>query len=634
MKTPTVRCLDRVVGTGAALLSLVAGATGQDVPIALHTGVELAAGPEEGDGARPLAAALSFQSGRRFEPIDRPGLVDALVAAWRARATTELESGGLAPGEGVVIEATEERIVILFRASEQGLAPLLGRLVHRLTTPDYAGHEARADGGPGARAERIARWLTAGQLPSAKNERPLTKDDLLAFHRGAIGRLRARLDVLGKPADPDALEAALAAELAELPLGAKQPRIPPPVEFPPIERTTIVVAAADPGARPFVAFQAAWVDEATPLVRSLTARSVAALGFDGLGFESGPHSWTLAGPRDAGDVVATVDAVLARLGKPSEAAARLAEARDAFVAAERERAADPERGWSDRLSAILAATSTVARTAELDALAALDPAALAALVGRVLDPQRTLAVVLAPLDVVPALRALGDTTVLPSRGARGDGLTAVVQLERTLEVLGGRERWAALRGYGEASQVEIRGFDQPVTTRSWRRFDPFAIRMEQESNEGTVVTIAREDAGWTILGEAVSKLMPDQRRTIVQNARGALPHWLNRLAREDELRVRFVDERPARLEVYGRDRFHTLSWLTLGDDGRPTRFGVGMPGAADAQVFELAEWVVVDGLAFAGLRRNEARGLTTRSAFQANGELGGELFEPRVDGER
>ena len=62
-----------------------------------------------------------------------------------------------------------------------------------------------------------------------------------------------------------------------------------------------------------------------------------------------------------------------------------------------------------------------------------------------LDPDRALVVAIGPSAVAPALRALADTTVLPSRGARGDELAAVVQLERTFDVLGGRARWARLK---------------------------------------------------------------------------------------------------------------------------------------------------------------------------------------------
>ena len=617
----------RLLGLSVLLAALPRPAIGQDVAVVLHAATEL----ESGD----LAAALSFRSGRRFEPADRPGLVDALVASWNARALAELEAGGLAPNELVTIHATEERIVLRLRASEDRLAPLLGRIVARLAQPDYNDHASLTTHAQDAGHTRIARslrWLVAGQLPSAKNQRPITSDDLLAFHQSAIGRVRARLDIVGSPTDAASLQAALASELEALPSGAPQPRMPPPVAFPTIEQTTIVVDRSVQPADAQFLIAGAWSDEATPLVRSFVSAATGAFELGDVELTVGPRSWKLVGQRGS-DLPLEVAKALAALSAPTEFPA-LATLRDAFVAAERERAADPDHAWSDRLDAILAATSPTARSAELDQLAQLPPEPLAQLVGRVLDPDRALVLALGHTESIPALTKLAATTVLPTRGARGDELGAVVQLEHALTLLGGRARWAALKGYAEASQVTIRGLDQPVVTRVFRRFDPFAVRLEQESRQGPVVTIARPDAGWTIFGGAVSPLTADQRRNVLANARDTMPFWLHRIATEDDLRVRYAAEHTPRLEIYGRDPYHTLVWFALDPNGRPTRFGIGLPSAPEPTIFELSEWIEVEHYAFPSIRQNETRGLTTQSAFQPNPQLNADRFEPRVEAPR
>ena len=110
-----------------------------------------------------------------------------------------------------------------------------------------------------------------------------------------------------------------------------------------------------------------------------------------------------------------------------------------------------------------------------------------------------------------------------------------------------------------------------------------AVRIEQESTQGPVVTVARGDVGWTQVGGSLTPLQPDQRRTVLNNARGSLPRWLQRLATDDDLRVRWVDESPPRLEVYGRDRFHTLVWFATA--GRMSLTNYVMQSAIGIAIF-------------------------------------------------
>ena len=151
-------------------------------------------------------------------------------------------------------------------------------------------------------------------------------------------------------------------------------------------------------------------------------------------------------------------------------------------------------------------------------------------------------------------------------------ISADVRVQRLHHAMGGRERWAALRGvHIEAMHYEA-GIYQPYANRLWVDFEAPRMRFEAESAElGKRVRAVVGDAGWRLRDGAILTLTPEQVASDRDWYHRHVYRTVHRLAaRDDALCARVGLE--GRVEVVQADG-SLLLWIRQAPDGSPIAFG-------------------------------------------------------------
>jgi len=162
-------------------------------------------------------------------------------------------------------------------------------------------------------------------------------------------------------------------------------------------------------------------------------------------------------------------------------------------------------------------------------------------------------------------------------GPEGTEAAAAARVQRLLDAMGGRERWAALRGVHIQALHYETDYYQPYRNRLWVDFQAPRMRFEAESTElGKRVRAVSGDAGWRLRDGAVIPLTSEQ----VAGDRG----WWDKHAYRTIHRLATADAglcptlaADGRLEILQPDGA-LLLWYRLAPDGSPVAFGSDRTG--------------------------------------------------------